>query len=73
LVHPAEVSGILKKSIHGGKCLRPAAALIFDEKYNLLGHLDIQDILQYIGMSPSAGKRPVRTSSHLLMQRRRIF
>ena len=52
-----QVSGILKKSIHGGKCLRPPAALVFDEKYNLLGHLDIQDILQNIGNVTLAGEK----------------
>jgi Mg/Co/Ni transporter MgtE len=40
-----QVSGILKKSISGGKCLRPLAALVFDEKYNLLGHIETEDIL----------------------------
>ncbi len=43
-----QVSGILKKSISGGKCLRPLAALVFDEKYNLLGHIEAQDILNGI-------------------------
>lgn len=40
-----QVSGILKKSISGSKCLRPLAALVFDEKYNLLGHIETKDIL----------------------------
>lgn len=43
-----QVSGILKKSISGGKCLRPMAALVFDEKYNLLGHVETEDILKGI-------------------------
>ena len=51
-----QVSGILKKSIRGGKCLRPAAALVFDEKYNLLGHLDLQDILLAIGNAALTGE-----------------
>lgn len=40
-----QASGILKKSLSGGKCLRPLAALVFDEKYNLLGHIEEEDIL----------------------------
>jgi len=52
-----QVSGILKKAIHGGKCLRPPAALVFDEKYNLLGYLDLQDILQSIGNASLAGEK----------------
>ena len=44
-----QLSGILKKSLNGGKCLRPVAALIFDEKYNILGHVDHRAILAGIG------------------------
>jgi CBS domain-containing protein len=50
-----QVSGILKKSISGGKCLRPLAALIFDEKYNLLGHIETRDILAGIAAAAIAG------------------
>jgi predicted transcriptional regulator len=48
-----QVSGILKKTISGGKCLRPLAVLVFDEKYNLVGHLDSHTILR--GMKPAMG------------------
>lgn len=47
-----QVSGILKKSISGTKCLRPVAALVFDEKYNLLGHIETKDIIE--GISAAA-------------------
>lgn len=50
-----QVSGILKKSISGGKCLRPLAALVFDEKYNLLGHIEAQDILNSINTAALSG------------------
>jgi CBS domain-containing protein len=50
-----QVSGILKKSISGGKCLRPLAALVFDEKYNLLGHIDTKDILAGIAAASLTG------------------
>ena len=54
-----QVSGILKKSISGGKCLRPLAALVFDEKYNLLGHIEEKDILTGIAAAalPGNGER----------------
>jgi predicted transcriptional regulator len=51
-----QVSGILKKSIRGGKCLRPLAVLVFDEKYNLLGHVEAKDILHHIGSTVFAGE-----------------
>ncbi len=57
-----QVSGILKKSISGGKCLRPLAALVFDEKYNLLGHIETKDILAGIAaaaFTPGAGQKDV--------------
>jgi CBS domain-containing protein len=41
-----QVSEILKKSLAGDKSLCPAAVLVFDEKYNLLGHLDISEIMK---------------------------
>lgn len=44
-----QVSGILKKSLAGGKCLRPLIVLVFDEKYNLMGHLEARNILNGIG------------------------
>ena len=50
-----QVSGILKKSISGGKCLRPLAALVFDEKYNLLGHVEAQDILNAVNTIALSG------------------
>jgi len=54
-----QASGILKKSLSGGKCLRPLAALIFDEKYNLLGHIEEKDILAGIAAAvlPGNGER----------------
>ena len=50
-----QASGILKKSISGGKCLRPLAALVFDEKYNLLGHIEEKDILAGIAAAALPG------------------
>ncbi|MBI5848824.1 MAG: CBS domain-containing protein [Nitrospirae bacterium] len=50
-----QVSGILKKSISGGKCLRPLAALVFDEKYNLMGHIETKDILAGIAAASRSG------------------
>ncbi|MBA4371649.1 MAG: hypothetical protein C0402_02170 [Thermodesulfovibrio sp.] len=51
-----QVSGILKKSLSGGKCLRPVAALVFDEKYNLLGHIEMKDILSGIASAAFSGQ-----------------
>lgn len=51
-----QVSGILKKSLSGGKCLRPVAALVFDEKYNLLGHIEMKDILGGIAAATLTGQ-----------------
>lgn len=50
-----QASGILKKSLSGGKCLRPLAALVFDEKYNLLGHIEEKDILAGIAAAALPG------------------
>lgn len=55
-----QVSGILKKSISGGKCIRPLAALVFDEKYNLLGHIETKDILEGIRSAALAGNSEVQ-------------
>jgi Mg/Co/Ni transporter MgtE len=38
---------VVKKSVIGTeKCIHPLAALVFDEKYNLLGTLTLKDILK---------------------------
>jgi len=50
-----QVSGILKKAIAGSKCLRPVAALVFDEKYNLLGHVETRDILAAMSAAAASG------------------
>jgi len=56
-----QVAGILKKSLGGDKCLSPASVLVFDEKYNLVGHLDIAEILkrlQPLFTLPESGETP---------------
>lgn len=46
-----QATGIVKKSMIGSdKCLRPMAVLVFDEKYNLVGTLNLKDILR--GLEP---------------------
>jgi CBS domain-containing protein len=44
-----QVAGILKKTISGSKCIRPLAVLVFDEKYNLVGHLDVDTLIRGMG------------------------
>lgn len=55
-----QVAGILKKSISGGNHLHPQMCLIFDEKYNLMGHIELRDILNGAGQAASAGKKGLK-------------
>lgn len=55
-----QVSSIFRKLLSGGKCLRPLVVLVFDEKYNLVGHISVYHILRGIEtvLSPANDGKP---------------
>lgn len=52
--------GIINKVIKGAeKCFHPIAILVFDEKYNLMGTITVEDILR--GLEPKLFKPEIMT------------
>lgn len=55
--------GIVKKALLSSeKCHQPMALLVFDEKYNLLGTLELKDMLK--GLEPKFLKRTTKAQVH---------
>jgi Mg/Co/Ni transporter MgtE len=51
---------VIKKSVIGTeKCIHPMAVLVFDEKYNILGTLTLNDILKGLESSKEKAESPV--------------